>query len=108
MTSYKFADVVLVLFLQPDGGRKQRPALVILDTGDDDVVLAPITSKERDGRGDDRIKNWGQASLLSTSWVRLAKVACINKEDIVRKLGRLSSGDVRNVVSVWDKLYKLK
>lgn len=108
MTNYKFSDVVLVLFLQPDGERKQRPALAILDTGDDDIVLAPITSKERRGREDCRIKNWKQASLLSVSWVRLAKVACISKEDIVRKLGRLTSSDVKNVVSVWSRLYKLK
>lgn len=107
MTHFKFSDVVLVLFLQSDGGRKQRPALVILDTGDDDILLAPITSKRRAGKGDGGIKDWKQAGLLSGSWVRLAKVACINKDDIARKIGRLSPSDVKNVVSIWNKLYKL-
>ena len=42
MTSYKFGEVVLVEF--PGVIRtKRRPALVILDIGDADVVLAPIT-----------------------------------------------------------------
>lgn len=49
MIKYKFGDVVLVVFSQADGSRKQRPALVVLDTGDDDIVLAPITTTERKG-----------------------------------------------------------
>jgi hypothetical protein len=38
-------DVILLRmeFHQTQGG-KVRPALVILDTGDDDVVAAPVTS----------------------------------------------------------------
>ncbi|MBI3582652.1 MAG: type II toxin-antitoxin system PemK/MazF family toxin [Nitrospinae bacterium] len=45
MTSYKLGDIVLVDFIQSDGERKRRPALVILDIGDSDIVLAPITTK---------------------------------------------------------------
>lgn len=51
MTKYKFGDVVLVVFSQTDGSKKQRPALVVLDTGDDDIVLAPVTTTERRARG---------------------------------------------------------
>ena len=39
MTKYKFGDVVFVTFYQTDGSKKRRPALVILDTGDDDIRL---------------------------------------------------------------------
>ena len=49
MTGYRFADVVLIDFLQVTGDKKRRPALVILDIGDADIVLAPITTKKRDG-----------------------------------------------------------
>lgn len=38
MIKYKLGDIVLVVFTQVDGSRKQRPALVILDTGDDGIV----------------------------------------------------------------------
>ncbi len=31
MTKYEFGDVILVVFSQTDGSRKQRPALVVLD-----------------------------------------------------------------------------
>ena len=106
MTKYKFGNVVLVVFSQTDGSKKQRPALVVLDTGDDDIILAPITTTERKSKGDYRIKNWQQSGLLLGSWVRLAKVACLGKNDIHRQLGGLSTGDKKAIVLIWNKLYK--
>jgi hypothetical protein len=53
MTNYEFGDVVLVLL--PQSGttaRKQRPGIVVLDIGDRDVVVAPITSQPRSQTGD--------------------------------------------------------
>jgi mRNA interferase MazF len=46
MTTYQPGDVVLVAF--PHTGKtrtKNRPALVILDTGDADVVVARVTTQ---------------------------------------------------------------
>ncbi|MDO8604710.1 MAG: type II toxin-antitoxin system PemK/MazF family toxin [bacterium] len=108
MTKYKFGDVVLVVFSQTDGRRKQRPALVILDTGDNDIVLAPITTTERKNKGDYKVKNWKQSGLLLDSWVRLAKIACLGKSDVRRQLGTFSSSDKEKVSSIWSKLYKLQ
>ncbi len=106
MTKYKFGDIVFATFHQTDGNKKKRPALVVLDIGDDDIVLAPITSAERTGKGDTKIKNWKQSGLLLDSWVRLAKVATLRKADLQRQLGVLSIGDKKQTVSVWNKLYK--
>ena len=106
MTKYKFSDVVLVVFSQPDGSKKQRPALVVLDIGDDDVVLAPITSKQRKGKGDLGVNNFHGAGLIADSWIRLAKLACLNKKDIARRLGKLASIDKKSVISSWKELYK--
>lgn len=47
MTNYKFGHVILIDFLQPDGFKKKWPALIILDIGDSDVVMVPITTRER-------------------------------------------------------------
>lgn len=105
MTKYKFGDIVLVVFSQTDGNRKQRPALVVLDTGDDDIILAPITTTERKSKGDYRIKNWQKSGLLLDSWVRLAKITCLNKGDIRRQLGTLGVGNKKQIVSIWNKLY---
>ena len=107
MIQYRFGEIVLVLFLQPDGERKQRPALIILDTGDDDIVLAPITTKERTGAGDYKIGNWQESGLLLESWIRLAKIACIEKNNIERPFGKMTSFDKRKIISIWKQTYKL-
>ena len=107
MTRYKFGEVVLVLFLQADGERKKRPALTILDTGDDDVILVPITTKQRNGKGDYRMKNWQESGLLLESWVRLAKIACVEKGSVERFLGKTTGHDKRKIVSMWKQTYKL-
>ncbi len=106
MTKYKFGDIVLVAFYQTDGNRKQRPALVILDIGDDDIVLAPITTSARKNGGDYKIKTWEQSGLLLDSFVRLAKIACLSKKDIYKKLGTLAATDKKQIILVWNKLYK--
>ncbi|MEK7622028.1 MAG: type II toxin-antitoxin system PemK/MazF family toxin [Patescibacteria group bacterium] len=106
MTKYKFGDVVLVVFSQTDGSRKQRPAFVVLDIGDDDIVLASITTTERKSKGDYKIKNWQQSGLLRDSWVRLAKITCLNKSDISRQLGVFLANDKTQVVSIWNRLFK--
>ncbi len=92
MTTYDFAEVVLVGF--PQSGvttRKKRPALVLLDIGDADVVLAPVTSRARSGQGDYRLREWSAAGLLRASWIRLAKITCLEKRDITLRLGRAHS-----------------
>jgi mRNA interferase MazF len=106
MTAYKFGDIVLVFFIQPNGERKKRPAMVILDIGDDDVILAPITTAERNGRGNYRIKEWQKSSLLKESWLRLAKVSCLEKMNIDRTLGKVSDKDKRRAAVLWAKLYR--
>src|SRR3989338_946294 len=107
MTEYKFGDVVFVAFYQTDGSKKRRPALVVLDIGDDDIVLAPITTTERKGKGDYKIKDWQRSGLLLDSWVRLAKIACLSKSDVSKQLGVLGADDKKQVVLTWDKVYKL-
>jgi len=106
MTKYKFGDIVLVVFYQTDGSKKQRPALVILDTGDNDIILAPITTTERKSKGDYKIKNWRQSGLLLDSWLRLAKTVCLSKKNISIKLGVFGVNDKKSTVQIWNKLYK--
>ncbi len=106
MINYKFGEIVLVDFpLSGTNQRKRRPALVILDIGDRDIVLAPITTKERSGPGDYKVKDWTANGLLQASWVRLAKVACLNKEGMTRRLGDLTDYDKQKIATLWKKVY---
>jgi mRNA interferase MazF len=55
----QLGEIVLIRidFHQTQGG-KLRPAVVLLDSGDDDFVAAPITSRPRTSRFDVSIQPW--------------------------------------------------
>lgn len=52
-----------------------------------------MTSQNRQGLHDIEIKDWKQAGLLQPSVVRLHKIATLEKRDVERRLGALSSSD---------------
>jgi mRNA interferase MazF len=106
MTNYEFGEVVMVHF--PQSGtraRKQRPGMVLLDIGDADIVIAPITSKSRTQAGDISLTDLTGTGLIRQSWIRLAKVVTLLKSDLVRKLGRLPDSDRRSLAQDWQRLY---
>jgi mRNA interferase MazF len=106
MTNFEFGDMVLILFPQTAAStRKQRPGIVMLDIGDADLVIAPVTSKTRSAAGDLRLTDLTNSGLVRPSWVRLAKVATLLKTDVVRKLGRMASSDRIQIAQNWQKLY---
>jgi mRNA interferase MazF len=106
MTSYDYGDVVLVHF--PQSGtiaRKQRPGVVVLDTGDDDVAIAPVTSKARSHAGDFAVSQLAGTGLIRPSCVRLAKVATLLKSDLIRTMGRLPTADRTQLAQNWRALF---
>lgn len=106
MTTYRWGDVVLIDFPQSGTAqRKKRPALVVLDVGDADVVVVPITTRQRTGTGDQRLRDSSAAGLLKESWVRLAKVACLGKSDVIRRLGHLTDYDKATLAQLWRTVY---
>jgi len=106
MIDYKFGQIVLVDFPYSETRQiKRRPALVVLDVGDNDVVLAPITTTERRGGGDYKIKGWSVSGLLKVSWVRLAKVTCLWKGSVARQLGSMTDHDRKKILALWRRMY---
>ena len=108
MTSYEFGDVVLLWF--PQSGKpqpKRRPALVIADTKDQDAIFAPITSVERTGIGDIPLADWSDAGLARKSWVRLGKIAALQKEMVERPLGCLVDSVRSRIVEALNDLFRL-
>ena len=86
-------EVVLVRidFHQTSGG-KVRPAVLLLDTGDDDLV-APITSQPRGADFDLILRYWREAGLNVPSTIRVHKLTVLAKDDIARRLGQLAAVD---------------
>jgi mRNA interferase MazF len=74
-------------------GAKVRPALIVLDTGDDDFVAAPVTSQSRHSAFDLAIQDWSFAGLNVASTIRLHKLTVIEKTEVVRILGNLAEQD---------------
>jgi mRNA interferase MazF len=100
MTNYQRGDLLLVDFPFVHAGKaKQRPALVVADTGDNDVVLARVTTQSQGSAFDVAIANWKAAGLLAPSVVRLHKLATIDKSLVQRRLGKLTGNDRTNVAA---------
>ena len=87
-------DVVLIHFqFQQRVGLKVRPAVVILDTGDEDFMAAPITSQNRGSPFDLPIVDWESAGVNVPSTARLHKLCALAKREISLTLGRFSPPD---------------
>src|ERR1035437_6308978 len=87
-------EIVLIRieFRQTPSG-KLRPAAVLLDSGDDDFVAAPVTSRSRVSDFDVPIHQWRDAGLNTASTIRVHKLTVLAKDEIVRRLGELTTAD---------------
>ena len=102
-SEYTFGDIVLLAFPFTDSKqKKKRPALVLLDANDNDVVLCRITSQTPETKYDFKIDGWKNYGLLLPSCIRLHKVATLEKQLIERKLGKLNEqtkAELKNVIA---------
>jgi len=101
-------EVVLIRigFHQTAGG-KVRPAVVLLDTGDDDFVAAPITSQQRKTDFDVPLMSWRESGLNVASTVRTHKLTVLAKADIVRRLGAVAEADRVALAGVLSRAFSL-
>jgi mRNA interferase MazF len=82
--------------------------MVVLDTGDSDILVARVTTQGAQGEYDVLLRDWKEAGLLAPSTVRLHKLATLEKSLIQRSLGCIRSDDlaavslaVRRLVNRW-------
>jgi mRNA interferase MazF len=81
-------------------GAKQRPGLVLFDSGDQDLLVARVTTAEGKTDFDVAIENWKEAGLLAPSTVRIHKLATIEKNLVRRKLGWVSASDRERIIAL--------
>jgi mRNA interferase MazF len=102
MATHKFGEIVLVKFPFTNNLTfKKRPALIINDTNDGDVIVCRITSKLYYTAFDVELKNWNKYGLKLPSVIRVHKVASVDKVMIDIKLGEIDSFDKLDVVKVF-------
>lgn len=94
-------EVILIrMEFHAAAGGKVRPAVVLLDAGDDDFVAAPITSQPRNSEFDLPIQQWRAAGLNVGSTIRVHKLTVLAKGEIVRRLGALAGPDREALISL--------
>lgn len=102
---YQFGDIILVEFPYSDNSvSKKCPALVLLDTQDEDILLARITTQIYNSAYDLTVADWQTAGLLAPSCVRLHKIATLSKHLIYKKLGSLITKDNESVLKILQSL----
>jgi mRNA interferase MazF len=106
MMSYPPGDIVLVAFPYTSGAQaRTRPALIILDTGDPDILVARITTQLYQTPHDVAIADWRGAGLLAPSIVRLHKLATLEKGLLQRRLGALQPADRHAVAALLQRTF---
>lgn len=92
MKTFAFGDIVLLKIPYSDGQTyKKRPALVLLDTQDEDMIVCRITSKIYSTAFDIEIDDWQNCSLKLPSVIRTHKIATLEKELVVMKMGEINN-----------------
>ena len=98
MNHYSAGDILLLSFPFTDvTAAKRRPALALMDTGDEDIVVVRVTSQPPQTSFDIELLDWKKAGLLFPSVARIHKVATLEKQLVERKLGKLTRRDWNNV-----------
>lgn len=106
MAKYIFGEIVLLNLPFSDNlNIKKRPALILIDTGDDDIIAARITTQQTKSQYDIYVNAWKDSGLLQESFVRLNKIATLEKKLIQKKLGKLQSEDLEKVRRVIKNLW---
>lgn len=102
-----FGDVVLIEFPHTSTEKtKKRPALVVVDPDDGDILLARICSKSFGSNYETTVQSWGNAGLLLPSFVRLHKLATLQKSMIYKHLGKLENEDLQQIRSKLKEMFE--
>lgn len=104
--TYQPGDLVLLAFSFTSGAKaKRRPALVILDVGDADILVARVTTRSYDTHFDIALTDWQSAGLLAASIVRVHKVATLERTLVERHMGQISTADRSRIAEVLARTY---
>ncbi len=100
MTLQRGEIVLIRIGFHQGAGGKLRPALVLLDTGDQDFVAAPVTSRPRSSPHDLALSLWREAGLNVASTARIHKLTVLSKGDVVTRVGALQAADFENLAEL--------
>ncbi|MEI6435114.1 MAG: type II toxin-antitoxin system PemK/MazF family toxin [Bacteroidota bacterium] len=102
MQPFIFGQIVLLGFPHTDGSSiSKRPALILSDTNDQDVILCRITSQFYRTEFDIGIKPSIANGLLVDSVIRVNKIATITKNSVLPSIGRIEQSEKSDVFNTF-------
>jgi mRNA interferase MazF len=105
MDNLNFGDIVLLRFPFTDGQTyKRRPALIINDYNDGDVIVCRITSQIYNSKYDVYIDNWEKSGLKLPSTIRVHKIATLEKNMVELIMGKIDESSKANVKTIFANL----
>jgi mRNA interferase MazF len=108
MEPFVFGDVVLLKFPFTDGKSfKKRPALIINDFDDGDIIVCRITSQIYDTKNDYFLDNWRNAGLKLPSVVRVHKIATLDRNLVETRIGKREELSKKSITQIIKNLTDL-
>lgn len=90
MDKLSFGDIVLLKFPFTDTKTfKKRPALIINDFNDGDIIVCRITSQIYTTLNDIFVDNWEKSGLKLPSVIRVHKLATLEKDMVEIIMGQI-------------------
>jgi mRNA interferase MazF len=103
MDKLHFGEIVLLKFPFTDGKTfKRRPALIINDFNDGDIIVCRVTSQIYKTKNNIYIENWEKSGLRLPSVIRVHKLATLEKdmvEMVMGKIGDSTKNQIKDIIS---------
>lgn len=103
MDKLNFGNIVLLNFPFTNGKTsKRRPALIINDFNDGDIIVCRITSQIYKTKKDVYIENWVKSGLKLPSVIRVHKLATLEKNMVEIVMGEIDDSlkiQVKSIIS---------
>jgi len=105
MDRLSFGDIVLLKFPFTDNKSfKKRPALIINDFDDNDIIVCRITSQIYKTQNDVLIDSWKESGLKLPSVIRVHKLATLEKDMVELLMGKIDNSTKEKVKEIITKL----
>jgi mRNA interferase MazF len=105
MSKLHFGDIVLLKFPFSDTiNFKKRPALIINEFNDGDIIVCRITSQQYNTPYDLYVENWDKVGLKLPSVIRIHKLATMEKDMVDKRIGRIDNSVKEKIKLIVNKL----
>lgn len=102
--TYRIGDVITSV-IPGVQDTKARPAVVLADLEDDDLIVAPVTRTGPRSEYDVPVTRWQSAGLRAACYARTNKPVTITKSDVRASVGSLVHPDLENLKSALRKFW---